>query len=58
MISKEVQHIANTLPEFYANEVTVAVFASSLCWAMREMNMYCFDQEMKRDYEESYKKRN
>ena len=53
MISKEVQQVANMLPDFYANEVTIGIFASSLCWAMREMNMYCFDQEMKRDYEKS-----
>ena len=58
MISKEVRVVADYLVEFYANRKTVAVFVSSLCWAMREMNMYCFDQEMKRDYEESYKKRN
>ena len=58
MISKEVRVVADYLVEFYANPTTVTVFASSLCWAMREMNMYCFDQEMKRDYEESYKKRN
>ena len=48
MISKEVQQIANTLPEYLANEVTIPIFASSLCWTMREMNMYCFDQEFKR----------
>ena len=48
MISKEVRVVADYLVEFYANPTTVAVFASSLCWAMREMNMYCFDQEMKR----------
>ena len=52
MISKEVQQIANTLTEFYANEVTIPIFASSLCWALRDMNMYCFEQEMKRDYVE------
>ena len=53
MISKEVQQIANTLTEFYANEVTIPIFASSLCWAMREMNAYCFDQEFERSYEKS-----
>ena len=58
MISKEVQQVSTILCEFDANEVTIGIFASSLCWAMREMNMYCFDQEMKRDYEESYEKRN
>ena len=58
MISKEVRVVADYLVEFYANPTTVTVFAQSLCWAMREMNMYCFDQEMKRDYEESYEKRN
>mgnify|MGYP006240033589 CR=1 FL=1 len=52
MISKEVQVVANTLTEFYANEVTIPIFAASLCWAMREMNMYCFDQEFERGYVE------
>ena len=45
MISKEVQQVSTILCEFDANEVTIGIFASSLCWAMREMNMYCFDQE-------------
>ena len=53
MISKEVQQIANTLPEYLANEVTIPIFASSLCWTMREMNMYYFDQEFERGYEKS-----
>ena len=48
MISKEVQQVSTILCEFDANEVTIGIFASSLCWAMREMNMYCFDQEFKR----------
>ena len=48
MISKEVQEVANILPDFYANEVTIPIFAASLCWAMREMNMYCFEESFKR----------
>ena len=53
MISKEVLKVSKEISKFGANHVTVPIFASSLCWAMREMNMYCFDQEMKRDYEKS-----
>ena len=34
MISKEVRIVADYLVEFYANPTTVAVFASSLSWAM------------------------
>ena len=52
MISKEVQQVSTILCEFDANEVTIRLFASSLCWVIREMNMYCFDQEFARSHVE------
>tara|TARA_Y100000739_G_scaffold223637_1_gene226799 strand:- start:1037 stop:1165 length:129 start_codon:yes stop_codon:yes gene_type:complete len=42
------------LVAFYANPTTVTVFDSSLCLAIREINMRCFDQEMKRAFEEKH----
>ena len=47
MISREVRVVADYLVEFYANPTTVAVFTSSLYWALRDMQLYCLDQELK-----------
>ena len=55
MISKEVRVVADYLVEFYANPTTVAVFTSSLYWAMRDMSMYYLDQELKESHGQASK---
>ena len=48
MISKEVQEVANILPECEVNKFTLGIFAASWCLALRDINMYCFEENFKR----------
>ena len=46
MISKEVLKVCEKLTEFGANHVTVSVFASIVYFTIKDMQMYCLDQEL------------
>ena len=46
MISKEVLHVTNEITKFGANHVTVSVFASIVYFTIKDMHMYCLDQEL------------
>ena len=46
MISKEVLHVTNEITKFGANHVTVSVFASIVYFTIKDMQMYCLDQEL------------
>ena len=44
MISKEVLRDANILAKSEVNSVTIGKFAASFRLALRDMDMYCFEQ--------------
>ena len=46
MISKEVLQVSKKLTEFGANHVTVPIFASIIYFTIKDMQMYCLDQEL------------
>jgi len=48
MISKEVLRDANYLADSEVDEFTVGMYAASWCLALRDMNMYCFEENFKR----------
>ena len=48
MISKEVLKVANFLAEAEPDKFTIGMFASSFRLALRDMDMYCFEENFKR----------
>ena len=46
MISKEVLKVSKELTKFGANHVTVPIFASIVYFTIKDMQMYCLDQEL------------
>ena len=48
MISKEVLRDANYLANAEIDEFTIGMFAASFRLALRDMDMYCFEENFKR----------
>ena len=48
MISKEVLKVANFLAEAEPDKFTIGMFAASFRLALRDMDMYCFEENFKR----------
>ena len=48
MISPEVQKVADVLAKAEVNKFTIGIFAASFRLALRDMDMYCFEENFKR----------
>ena len=50
MISKDVLFLSKKLTEFKASHMTISIFAIIFYFTFKDMQMYCLDFELTRDY--------